>query len=109
MQPVLRLLEDPAPRAVHHVVRDLLAAVRRETVHHHGVGRHRQEVPVDLVRGEGVAALLGLGLLPHRGPGVRVHDRGALDDGARILVEHEPPAVRGRQVARLATIRSFGP
>ena len=33
-----------APRPVHHVGRDLLAAVRRQTVHHERVGRHRQQV-----------------------------------------------------------------
>ena len=39
-------------------------------------GRIEQGV-VDLVAGEGVAALLGLGLLAHRRPGVGVDDRGA--------------------------------
>ena len=71
-------------------------------MHDERVGRHRQQVGVDLVLREGVASLLRLGLLAHRRPGVGVDDRRALDDGPRVGVEHEP-AARGRgELARRA-------
>ena len=93
VEPVLGLVEDQAPRPVHDLGRDLLAAMGRQAVHRQCVGpRGIEHGVVHLVAAEGVAALLRLGLLAHRGPGVGVDDVGAADHRVWIGPEGEPPA-----------------
>ena len=76
----MALLEHDAARAVDHVRRHLEAAVRREAVQEVGAGGglvHQRGVDGEAL--EGLLALLLVGLLPHRHPRVRVHERGAVD------------------------------
>jgi len=86
----------------------LLATMGGETVHRHGrgPGRVHQRI-VDPVPAERVAAGLGLDLLAHRRPRVRVHDVGAVDDRGRVLAEDEAAAGRGGELTRRAR-RSAG-
>ncbi len=87
MQPVLRLLEDHRARHVGDLVGHLLAAVGRQAVHEDRVGtRPLHDLHRDLVRHEDLLAILALGLLPHRGPDVRVDRVGTLD-GAEVLTD----------------------
>ena len=63
---------------VDHLVGDLLAAVRRQAVHHdRRPARRSTSFCVELVGREHQRALVGLGLLPHARPHVGVQDVGA--------------------------------
>src|SRR5262249_19381102 len=59
--------------------RDLLTAVRRQAVHEDSLGRQGHQLLIYLVFGEPFAPRLGLGLVAHGSPYVRVDDRGALE------------------------------
>src|SRR6266699_523835 len=79
---VFRLVEHHGLRPVDHLVGDLMAAMRREAMHEHGVGfRSRQQPPVDLIRLEQIVPALAI-LVPHGHPGVG-HD--AIGPGRRAL------------------------
>src|SRR5215472_13164890 len=56
VQAVLGFVEVERPRTVQHLVRNLLASVRGQAMHHHGMARRpRQERRVDLIRMEDAA------------------------------------------------------
>src|SRR6059036_2073428 len=98
VEPVLGLLQDDGPLAVEHAVRDLLAPVRRQAVHHErrGLGEADQGV-VDLVAAERLRPPLVLGLLTHAGPHVGVDHVGAGRRGARVLGDVDPAAEPARR------------
>ena len=92
VHPVLRLLEDARLRALEHVLGDLLAPVRRQTVEHHRTGpRAGEQRGVDGEAPEGLQPRGGLGLLPHAGPDVGHHHLGAGDGLARVPGQHQVP------------------
>ena len=74
MQAVFRLIEHDGTRRLHHLVGHFRAAMRGKTVEKHGVRRGvgHQRV-IHLVRREYRGARIGLALLPHAGPDVRVY------------------------------------
>ena len=69
---------------------DLLAAVRREAVHHERVGRDRDQLLGDGVRREDGQPLRPLGLLAHARPDVRVDRVGAEHAGFRVVATARP-------------------
>ena len=77
MQPVLGLIQDPAHRSVYNLRRNLLAAMRRQTVEEDGVwGGAAHQLLVYLVTGELLPALPSLRLLTHASPHVGVNGPG---------------------------------
>src|SRR3990170_850120 len=73
VETVLRLVEDGGSRPLDHLVRDLLAPVGGEAMHHDRPAiRLPQQRRVDAIPLEGGAPLPALGLLPHAGPDVGV-------------------------------------
>src|SRR4029079_3391805 len=93
VQAVLGLLEDQAARTVHDRRGDLLAAMGWETVHRHRTRAGRiHEGVVHAVGGKGITACLGLGLLAHRCPRVRVDDVRAGDEHIWIVTEYQVTA-----------------
>src|SRR3989304_3373380 len=73
VETVLRLVEDGGSRPLDHLVRDLLAPVGGEAMHHDRPAiRLPQPRRVDAIPLEGGAPLPALGLLPHAGPDVGV-------------------------------------
>ena len=61
VQPILRLVEDHAPRPVQHRIRDLLAPVGGQAVHDERPGgREAQQRLVELVALEGLEPLLAV-------------------------------------------------
>src|SRR3990172_540149 len=73
VETVLRLVEDGGSRPLDHLVRDLLAPVGGEAMHHDPPAtRLPQQRRVDAIPLEGGAPLPALGLLPHAGPDVGV-------------------------------------
>src|SRR5262249_34918341 len=87
---VARLLEREAAFAGEYLAGHLLAAVRRQAVHHPRVlWRQRQQVGVDLVAGEALQPQLALALLAHARPDVRVDDVGLIDSVSRVAVLHQ--------------------
>ena len=88
MQAVFRLVEDDRLRAVHYLVGDLLATMRRQAVHEQGVVFCKcHEGRIDLEALELLEALVMLGFVAHRRPGVGEDDVGARDGVLRV-VEH---------------------
>ena len=73
VQAVLRLVPDRRALAVEHVLGDLLARMRGQAVQHDGVvARLRQQVGVDAVGREQLAAAVGVVLVAHAHPDVGV-------------------------------------
>src|SRR3990167_6295447 len=95
VQPVLRLVQDDAPGPVQDRVRDLLPAMRRQTVHDEGLpAREPEQRLVDLVALECLLPPLALLLLPHADPHIRVDHIRPLDGLAGLHREGDPPAER---------------
>src|SRR3954452_18698099 len=93
VQPVLGLVEHDRARAVHDLVGDLLAAMRRQAMHEDRLlagGVHQPGV--DLVGLEQVVTS-ALVLVAHRHPAIG-HDRGGAFDGLeRVARDHDPGAL----------------
>src|SRR5215471_13811883 len=104
VEPVLRLVEDQAPRPVEHGVGDLLAAMGGEAVHDEGRRRGQAEQPlVELIPLKRLEPLLAVGLLPHADPRVRVDHVRALDGLARVGGQpHAAAELPARRQDRLA-------
>src|ERR1043165_9507751 len=80
VQPVLGLVENYRPRRIDDGVSDFIAAMRRETVHEHGMfGCAREKPLVHLERPKDRLTTLTLVLLPHAGPNVGVDGVNAFD------------------------------
>ncbi len=74
MQPIFRLIEGNTLRALQNLVRDFLAAMRRQTVHHQGITlRHLDDLAIDLIVPENAPAALRLFFLAHARPNIRVN------------------------------------
>src|SRR5260221_9965081 len=97
MQTVLRLLPDGRPRAVEHVVRDLLARMSRQAVQDDGLrGGVLEQCRVDAEAREVGEPLLVLCLLAHARPHIGIDDLRAYDRLMRIVRERDLPAERAR-------------
>ncbi len=84
--------------AVENLGRDLLAGVGGQVVHREGaLGGRVQQLVVELVGGQGTAALVGLELVTHAHPHVGVHRVGLPDGVAGIHVQGHGPGRLGRQ------------
>ena len=78
MQAILGLIEGDTLRTFQHFVGDLLAAVRRQTMHHHRIGfRHGDDLAIDLVGAKRSQAVLHLFFLAHAGPDIGIDPIGA--------------------------------
>ena len=85
MKPVLRLVEDPAPRAVYDAGRNLLAAVGGEAVEEDGVVHGQgHQLFVNPVGGESLLSLLCFFFLAHARPHIGVEDARADRRLARV-------------------------
>ena len=111
VQPVLGLVEDQAPRAVHDGRGDLLAAVGRQAVHRHRVGPGGVEQRVV----DPVARRTRRAAPPPRPPGPSTSRRPCRRSSAPRTISvgsspntSRPPVAAASSWAR-ATIRSFGP
>ena len=96
MQPVFGLVPDERARPVEDVRCDLVADVRREVVHRHGVGgcqgEHRAVEPVPL---EVTETAFLLGVLTHAHPHIGVEDIRARGRLSRVGHQLERASVRG--------------
>mmetsp|Transcript_44133 Transcript_44133/g.115982 ORF Transcript_44133/g.115982 Transcript_44133/m.115982 type:complete len:204 (+) Transcript_44133:294-905(+) len=86
MHAVLRLAENVRLRRLQHLIRRLLVALCGQAVEEDGalLARGRHELRIHLVRCEDSGALIGLLLLPHACPYVRIDDVGASNALDRI-------------------------
>src|SRR5713226_5011053 len=74
VEPIACLLERAALRAVQHVVRDLFAAMGRQTVQYDGVfWGLRQESRVHLVRGKRLQPMVAFRFLAHARPNIGIN------------------------------------
>src|SRR5216683_3401977 len=82
---VFGLIEDDRPGAVEDFRRDFQTAVRRKTVHEHGVrGSKRHQLWIHLVGLEGGDAYVLFGFEAHAGPRIGVYGLRAADRFARV-------------------------
>src|SRR3954466_12107777 len=110
MQTVLRLIKDPAPRPVYDPGRSLFTTMSRETVQEDRLGSSMvHQLLVHLIRCKLLLALLGLSLLAHAGPHVRVDGLRAGHSFVRVLSERRGEAELRGELYDLGTRgMSFG-
>ena len=101
MQPVLRLIEDRRRVRLEGRVVDLLAAIRRQAVHHQRTRlRHLQQLGVDLITRQITQPLRRLGLLAHRHPHIRVEQVRTRRRRGEVFVADDFPARRKIKMPR---------